>query len=103
MPRAKRLTAQQIMDTYEPTDKHESEFAENFWEDRLDESYEIKVSKDKSLHEDIAERGQRKPILLKKANEINKAQIIDGHHRLAVVHHLNPNQFVKYQHVDELR
>ena len=49
MPKSKRLTAQQIMDNYEPADKHESEFVENFWEDKLDESYELKVSKDISL------------------------------------------------------
>ena len=102
MPKSKRLTAQQIMDNYEPADKHESEFVENFWEDKLDESYEIKVSKDISLHQHIAERGQLKPILLKKANETDKAQIIDGHHRLAVLHHLSPNQFVKYKHVDQM-
>ena len=96
----KRLTAQQIMDNYQPGDILRDDTPETFWKNKLESAKTTKVSKDKTLYEDIKERGQQKPILIG-SRGMSFPQILDGHHRLAILHHINPNQFVKYRRVQD--
>ena len=99
MPKGKRLTAQQIMDNYKPGDMLPTQQPEQFWTERLAQARTTKISNDKTLYQDLAERGQQKPILLTQGDALyTKPTIIDGHHRLALMHHINPQQFVKYRH-----
>ena len=102
MPKGKKLTAQQIMDTYAPGDKLAKESADQFWNSKLEEAHILKVSKDRSLYEDVKQHGQKKPILLTQGGPLyTEPTIIDGHHRLALMHHINPQQFVKYRHIQD--
>ena len=94
----KRLTAQQIMDNYQPGDMLKGDTPETFWAGKLESAKNTKVSEDKTLFEDIADRGQQKAITIG-SRGMGMASILDGHHRLAVLHHINPNQFVKYRRV----
>ena len=98
MPKGKKLTAQQIMDTYEPGDMSRENTPETFWAGKLASAKEVKVSKDKTLYQDLEERGQQKPITIGYRG-FGSPSILDGHHRLAALHHMNPNQFVKYRRV----
>jgi len=95
MPKGKRLTAQQIMDNYKPGDLTSNETPEQFWATKLKVAKDSKISEGETLYEDLVNRGQRLPILLNH----DEKEIVDGHHRLAVMHHINPNQFVNYQGV----
>lgn len=92
----KRLTAQHIMDNYQIGNSRSNKTDEEFWADTLETAKTTKVSADKTLFEHITERGQLKPILIGRKSIHSPAEIFDGHHRLAVLHHMNPNQFVKY-------
>jgi hypothetical protein len=94
----KRLTAQQIMDNYQPGDILRHQEPEEFWGYKLEEAKTNKISKDRTLYQDIEERGQQKPITLGYKG-LGAPSILDGHHRLAALHHMNPNQFVKYRRV----
>ena len=94
----KRLTAQQIMDNYQPGDMLREDTPETFWAGKLKSAQTTRVSKDKTLYEDLEERGQQKPITIGYKG-FGSPSILDGHHRLAALHHMNPNQFVKYRRV----
>lgn len=94
----KRLTAQQIMDNYQPGDMLSEDAPETFWANKLESAKNTKVSEDKTLYQDIEERGQKKPIVIG-SRGMGMPSILDGHHRLATLHHINPNQFVKYRRV----
>ena len=94
----KRLTAQQIMDNYQPGDMLPTQQPEQFWTERLAQARTTKISNDKTLYQDLAERGQQKPITIGYRG-FGSPSILDGHHRLAALHHMNPNQFVKYRRV----
>ena len=104
MPKGKRLTAQQIMDNY-----HSGEHAayadaeahagrnftsDEFWAGKLYEAQ--RLSGDSSLYQNIEKHGQKKPILI---NQKDK-EIVDGHHRLVSLYHMNPHQFVKYRTIN---
>jgi len=99
MPKGKRLTAQQIMDNYRPGDMAKNETPEQFWKHKLtvakNSNWYWGVEGGETLYEDLANNGQRLPILLNH----DEKEIVDGHHRLAAMHHINPNQFVNYQSV----
>lgn len=94
----KRLTAQQIMDNYQPGDMLREDTPETFWAGKLESAKTTKVSKDKTLYQDLEERGQQKPITIGYKG-FGSPSILDGHHRLAALHHMNPDQFVKYRRV----
>ena len=98
MPKGKKLTAQQIIDNYKPGDLVNNETPEQFWATKLRVAKNSRVSEGETLYEDLAKRGQRIPILLNH----DEKEIVDGHHRLASMHHINPNQFVNYQSVTRL-
>lgn len=100
MPKGKRLTAQQIMDNYQPGDMLRNDTPENFWAGRLKNAQTTRVSEDKTLYQDLAERGQQKPITIGHRG-FGSPSILDGHHRLAALHHINPDQFVKYRRVTQ--
>lgn len=84
------------MDNYQPGDMLHSDNPKEFWNTKLEDTKTTKVSEDKTLFEDIAERGQQKPILIG-SRGMGMSSILDGHHRLAALHHINPDQFVKYR------
>jgi hypothetical protein len=107
---AKRLTAREIMSKFDPGDfnpdwemdtvpKTPSDYdyepvddIDTFWNNKLQDA-QFRGSKDMSLYDDIKTHGQKKPVVL----NMETNEIIDGHHRLAAIHHMNPNQFVKYR------
>lgn len=108
----KRLTARDIIENYEPGDfnpdwemdtvpKTISDYdyepvdnIEDFWDRKL-EGAKFRGSQHTSLYEDLKNEGQKKPILLNQKTR----EIVDGHHRLAALHHMNPDQFVKYRSI----
>ena len=94
----KRLTAQQIMDNYQPGDMLREDTPEIFWAGKLESAKTTQVSKDKTLYQDLKERGQQKPITIVYKG-FGSPSVLDGHHRLAALHHMNPDQFVKYRRV----
>jgi len=97
----KRLTAREIVHTFTPGDysgdPQDNDSLGLFWKDRLSQakwSPVVAGSETKqSLFDDIKEHGQKRPISL----NLETKEILDGHHRLAALYHLNPNQFVKYR------
>ena len=95
----KRLTAQQIMDNYQPGDRVPHETPETFWANKLYGAKTNMVSKEKTLYQDLEERGQQHPIVIGSREEGGTPTILNGHHRLAALHHMNPNQFVNYHMV----
>lgn len=94
----KRLTAQQIMDNYEPGDWNpRTQSKEEFWDQKLSDAKEPRaIYGGKSLYENIEEHGQKEPVIIG-SRGMGFPSIFEGHHRLAVMHHMNPNQFVKYR------
>lgn len=95
----KRLTAREIIDTFTPGDYTGQGTAagdpeKSFWDERLKQAkWSPKSGERPSLFDDIKESGQKKPVSL----NMDTKEILDGHHRIAVIAHLNPNQFVKYR------
>ena len=104
MPKGKRLTAQQIMDTYQSGEYAAQGDAEasvgrnftsdEFWAGKLYEAQRVRG--EKSLYQDIEKHGQKKPILINQKDQ----EIVDGHHRLVSLYHMNPHQFVKYRTIN---
>lgn len=96
----KRFTAQQIMDNYEPGDWFvRNQTLEEFWDQKLSEAKEpSEAYGGKSLYEHIEEHGQKTPIQIG-TRGFSYPLILEGHHRLAAMHHMNPNQFVKYRRI----
>ena len=90
----KRLTARNIIENYRAGDHSPDEDKEGFWETKLEDA-KFRGSQRSSLYESIQTEGQKKPILLNQKT----MEIVDGHHRLAALHHMNPDQFVKYRHI----
>lgn len=109
----KRLTARKIMETFEPGDyvsdsetehgmtvpKTPSDYdyepvtdVNEFWNRKL-QNAKLGTKDSPSLYDSIKREGQKKPISL----NMETKEILDGHHRLAVLYHLNPDQFVKYR------
>jgi len=103
MPKGKKLTAQQIMDNYQSGEyaaQSDSEASvgrnftsDEFWAGKLYEAQRLRGNS--SLYQDIEKYGQKKPISL---NQEEK-EIVDGHHRLVSMYHMNPHQFVRYRSV----
>lgn len=95
---AKRLTARDIMQHYEPGDWNpKTQSKEEFWDQKLTEAKEPReVYGGRSLYENLQEHGQKEPLLLGNRG-MAFPQIFEGHHRLAALHHINPDQFVKYR------
>ena len=97
----KRLTARDIVHTFTPGDytgdPQDNDSLGLFWKNRLEQakwSPSIMGSgSTQSLYDNIKEHGQKKPVSL----NLETKEILDGHHRLASLYHLNPNQFVKYR------
>lgn len=95
---SRRLTAQQIMENYEPGDWNaRTETKDEFWNQKLAESQEPReIYGGKSLYEHLQEHGQKSPVIIG-SRGMGFPSIFEGHHRLAALHHINPHQFVKYR------
>lgn len=94
---ARRLTAQQIINEFTPGDYpgdvEDHEQLGNFWKQRLEQSRWSSSVMGGGLYEDIKAHGQKKPVVL----NMETKEILDGHHRIAAMHHINPDQFVRYR------
>ena len=94
---AKRLTAREIVHTFTPGDyagePNDNDALGFFWKDRISQAKWTGNNEGQSLYDDIKQNGQKKPISL----NMETKEILDGHHRLASLYHLNPDQFVKYR------
>lgn len=98
----KRLTARDIVHTFTPGDfsgdPTDNEQLGDFWRQRYEQSKWTPTisgsgSGGTSLFESIKEKGQQKPVSL----NMDTKEILDGHHRIAAMYRLNPDQFVKYR------
>lgn len=98
----KRLTARDIVHTFTPGDYSgdptDDEQLGAFWKQRYEQSRwspTVMGSDDgrQSLFDSIKEKGQQKPVSL----NMKTREILDGHHRIAAMYHINPDQFVKYR------
>lgn len=93
----KRLTARDIVHTFTPGDfagdTSDDDQMGDFWRQRYEQSKWTPSSGNTSLFESIKEKGQQKPVSL----NLDTKEILDGHHRIAALYRLNPNQFVKYR------
>lgn len=91
----KRITARELTTEWTPGDysgdpKNE-EMLENFWELKLKQAKTPYTGE--SLYENIKNRGQQSPVSL----NFKTKEILDGHHRIAALNNLHPEQFVKYK------
>jgi hypothetical protein len=97
----KRLTARDIVHNFVPGDysgdPDDQDMLGDFWKNRYQQSkWSPMVSgsgeKD-SIYDSIEKEGQKKPVSL----NLETKEILDGHHRIAAMYHMNPDQFVKYR------
>ena len=51
-----------------------------------------------SLYDSVKNEGIQSPISVGRSPYLNRPVVTDGHHRLAVAHNLNPNQFLHVEY-----
>jgi hypothetical protein len=81
-------------DRHQAADKETLDYKLN--DAKHDQSYDGKTS----LYNSIASKGVQEPIQVSSLRDSKKRpSVVNGHHRLAVTHNLNPNQFMNFEYL----